>query len=121
MILSLEKDLSADTDVKGTVSAILTSLDKFGKHSHSLSNEQYRSNNDGFRSSCTAFSMISLRRFEEQINCNSSPSASESTSWANQSAACFTCVKEWVHAVGTRLIKQYLLKNKKKPYIHLFD
>ena len=30
MILSLEKDLSADTDVKGTVSAILTSLDKFG-------------------------------------------------------------------------------------------
>ena len=94
MILSLEKDLSADTDVKGTVSAILTSLDKFGKHSHSLSNERYRSNNDGFRSSCTAFSMISLRRFEERINCNSSSSASESTSWANQSAACFTCVKE---------------------------
>ena len=29
MILSLEKDLPADTDVKGTVSAILTSLDKF--------------------------------------------------------------------------------------------
>ena len=26
-----------------------------------------------------------------------------------------------VHAVGTRLIKQCLLKNKKKPYIHLFD
>ena len=94
MILSFQKDLSADTEVKGTVSAILTSLDKFRKHSHSLSNARYRCNNDGFRSSCTAFSMISLIRFEERINCNSSVSASESTSWANQSAACFTSVKE---------------------------